>query len=94
MNEIELLKKEIEELKAWKTSMEASHSIPLNIDQALRDRLNLTSGSLALSTKDSNSEDRAVNEGGVAIYNVITEPVGFLQIEISGTIYYLPYYGA
>lgn len=39
-DEIEQLKRELEELKAWKKSLEMSHSIPLNIDQAFRKRLN------------------------------------------------------
>lgn len=38
MNEIDQIKKELAELKAWKRSLEASHSIPLNIDQAFRKR--------------------------------------------------------
>jgi len=38
MNEIELLKREIEDLKRWKASMEASHSLPLNVDQAISGR--------------------------------------------------------
>lgn len=38
MNELELLKKEVAELKAWKASLEASHKIPLNIDQSFRER--------------------------------------------------------
>lgn len=38
MNDYDKLKKEVEELKAWKKSLEASHSIPLNVDQAIRAR--------------------------------------------------------
>lgn|SRR3990167_4277638 len=33
--ELQQLKRELEELKAWKRNFELGHSIPLNIDQAL-----------------------------------------------------------
>ena len=37
------LQKQIDELKAWKQSLEKSYSIPLNIDQAFKDRFHLGS---------------------------------------------------
>lgn len=43
MNNEQLLKR-IEELENWKKNMEASHSIPLNIDQAFRGRFLNNSG--------------------------------------------------
>ena len=42
MNEFEILKQELRELQDWKKSMESSNSIPLNVDQAFRDRFGNT----------------------------------------------------
>lgn len=86
----EEMQKEIEELKAWKASLERSSAIPLNVDQAFRKRLSVVSPTT--STKGATSENQAVDEGGMATYDVLKPPDGFLQIEINGTIYYLPYF--
>lgn len=88
MNETENLKRQVEELMAWKKSLENAQSIPLNIDQAFRARF--ISGGVVTSTKSSSSENQAVNEGGVATYSVLKTPDGFLQVTIGSTIYYIP----
>ncbi len=71
--------------------MENSTTIPLNVGEAFRVRLAGELG-LSVSAKGANSEDQAVDEGGVATYTVIGDPVGFLQVTIAGTDYNLPYY--
>ena len=84
MNE-DLLKR-IEDLENFKKNLEASYSIPLNIDQAFRARF----GGTGVTVSAHTGETKQVNEGGVAVYNVMTAPDGFLQIQIGGTIYYIP----
>ena len=91
MNELETLKREIEELKIWKKSLENSSSIPLSIDQALTGR-GYVKTNLKLSTKGVDTEDVSVNEGGVATYAVMNDPDGFLEIYLNGTTYYIPYF--
>ena len=92
MNELEQLKKEVSDLKAWKASLERSSSIPLAIDQSFRERLASGITVLSVSTKGADTEDVSVNEGGVAAYAVMNDPDGFLQVSIGNTIYYLPYF--
>ena len=91
MNDYETLKRELEEIKNWKKSLERSSTIPLTIDQSFRERFSKGSV-LTVSTKGANTEDVAVDEGGVATYSVMNDPDGFLQVTVGGTIYYLPYF--
>lgn len=100
MNEIQILQRKVEELERFIVSLQASHSIPLNVDRALRTRLSLgesgSGNSLVVSGKSSSSENvaQSVNEAGAATYtiNYVNQYDGFLQITIGATIYYLPYY--
>lgn len=92
MNELEILKKKIADLEAWKKSLEASKSIPLNVDRALRERLSNLSSLFLKSTKGADTEDETVDEGGVGIYAVMKDPDGFLETTINGTKYYIPYF--
>jgi len=96
MNELELLKQEIEELKRWKSQLEASHSIPLNIDQAFRERFKGLSTSIKTqSTKAADSEDvtvvNSVNFGAQTVGTtvVLNDPTQFLKVDIDGVTYYL-----
>lgn len=41
MNELAQLKREMEEMKRWKASLELSSSIPLSLDQAFRARFSI-----------------------------------------------------
>ena len=72
MNDYETLKRELEELKSWKRSLERSSSIPLAIDQAFRERFSskivkikatLNFGEVAAQS----SADLTVSVGGVKI---------------------------
>lgn len=92
MNELQQLKKEIEELQNWKKQLETSHSIPLNVDQAFRARLSNLVNTITVSTKGVDTEDVTVDENGVAIYSVMNDPDGFLQVTVGGAVYYLPYF--
>lgn len=73
-------------------NLKSSSTIPFDVDGAFRDRL---AGSLGLtvSSKGATEENQAVDEAGSGTYSVLGVPSGFLEINISGTTYYLPYYG-
>jgi len=66
-NEIENLKREIEELKTWKKSLEASHSIPLNIDQSFRERFlsDVVTSSDILSVANGGTGVATITSGGI-----------------------------
>ncbi len=75
--------------------MKASSTIPLDVDRAIRDRLGLSGIPLgAVSAKTANSEDVTVNEAGAGTYAVMNDPVGFLEITLGSTTYYVPYFNA
>ena len=86
--ELQQLKREVEELRAWKASLEASHSIPLNVDQAFRARF--LSNQVKTSSKSVSSENQAVDEGGTGQYSVLKTPDAFLEVVASGGTYYIP----
>ena len=88
--QIDVLKRELAELRDDFNKLRSSTTIPYDIDQAFQQRIG--DKTLKVSTKGVNTEDQAVNEGGVATYDVLGDPDGFLQITIANTIYYLPYY--
>lgn len=85
----EELQKKIEVLENEIASLKASSTIPFEIDKAFSDRFKLNSFSkVILSSKASNSEQIAVNSAGST--PVLLAPDAFLQVTISGTIYYIP----
>ena len=69
-------------------------SIPYEFDAAFRDRFGLRNAAtrLIVSSKSANSEDQSVDEAGANSYIVLGDPVGFLEVDIEGTTYCLPYY--
>lgn len=88
----EELQKEIEELKKKVKSLESFTSISNEVEQAFRIRLgveNLASN-LGESGKSATSENQAVNEAGMDSYDVLKKPDSFLEVNISGTLYYIP----
>lgn len=85
-------KSQLSELLEFKKNLQMSSRIPLAVDQAFRERLTSTLTTLSVSTKGVDTEDVTVNEGGVAIYSVMNDPDGFLEIQIGTTTYYLPYF--
>lgn len=72
-------------------SLKNSTTIPLEVDAAFRTRLTELSG-LSVSGKSATSEDVSINEAGAALHTVLDDPDGFLEIQIAGSTYYLPYY--
>lgn len=64
--------------------------IPLQVQKALE--LRLTANNITSSAKSVASETQAVNEGGVATYNVPKLIDGFVQTTINGATIYIPYY--
>jgi len=81
------LEQRIKALEDYINLFKAGHSIPLEIDQAFKARLG---GSLSVSTHSG--ETQAVNEGGVATYSVMATSNGFVETNVGGNIFYLPYY--
>lgn len=91
----EELQRKIMELEEWKKSLEASWSIPLNVDQAFRARLVLSSA-LAPSSKGATSETvsviSSVNFGAQTTTgaSVLNNPDAYLQVQVGGITYYIP----
>lgn len=76
----------------WFEQMQKSSAIPRSTEMALRERLKGIGSTLIVSTKGVDTEDVTVNESGSASYAVMNDPVGFLQVTINNTIYYIPYF--
>lgn len=79
----------LNEVYEFMESLKASTTIPKDVDGAFRKRFENTQG-VSVSSKDADSEDKSVDESGSSSYNVLTEPDIFLQVTISGTVYYIP----
>lgn len=74
-------------------SLKRSSSIPREIDQSFKERFLSSFGGITTSTKGATTENQAVNEAGSSSYSVLKAPDGFVEVKISGTTYYIPYYG-
>lgn len=84
------LDQQLKELKQEFEKLTASSTIPYDVEQAFRTRLDDLS--LKVSSKSSSSENQAVNEGGGASYNVLKNPDGFLELQKDSQVYYIPYF--
>ena len=83
-------KQQLQELLEFKRKLEASHSIPLNVDQAFRKRFFEFSDITTQTAKASGSENLGVNEGGAASYSVLGPPDEFLKwVDPTGSIHYI-----
>lgn len=81
LNKIE---EELELLKSFTT-------IPFDVESAFRARLNINDlARIIVSTKSATSENQSVNESGVSSYSVLKAPDAFLQVQVSGSTYYIP----
>lgn len=88
MEEINQLKRQVEELTQRLNALSSTATIPWEVDAAFRDRLG---GSLiTTSTKGVNSEDVTINEAGSGTFVVMNDPDAFLQVIVEGTIYHIP----
>ena len=87
--------KQLKDVVAFMNALKAASTIPLEVDRALRARLNFPSIPITIvSSKNADSEDQAVAEGGAASYSVMGDPVGFLQMTVGNTAYQIPYFNA
>ena len=85
-------KQKLDEVYNFMQALKSSTTIPHDVDGAFRTRLSNSLGELSVSAKGVDTEDVAVNEAGAGSYAVMNDPDGFLQVTISGTIYYIPYF--
>jgi hypothetical protein len=93
MDELQLLRQEVMELRRELNSLKANTTIPQEIEQAFRARFLLdTYASLGPSSKTAASETQAVDEAGMATYSVAMPPNGFREFITGGTVLYIPYY--
>lgn len=81
----------IEELERKFKALEAGGTLPKPVEDAFRERLRIdVITATTVSSKSISSENQSVNESGVASYSVLKTPDVFLQVNIGGTIYYIP----
>lgn len=84
---------QIDNLQEQLDMLKANATIPYEVEQAFRTRLNIESfTALAASSKTAVSETQAVNEAGTASYDVAKPMDGFRQVNIGGSTIYIPYY--
>lgn len=93
MNKDPLLDR-IEKLEEQMKLLRSSTTIPLEVGAAIKTRVlqGITIPNVTVASKSATSENKAVDEGGVATYSVMDKPDGFLQTTITGTTYYIPYF--
>jgi len=89
-NELKQLKKEVEELKGRLDNLNSSTTIPLDVGEAFKKRLQ--PASVDISTKTVASASKQVNEGGSAVYNVTKPMTGFIKILVNGIARDVPYF--
>jgi len=76
-------------------SLKAHTTIPYEVEQAFRQRLEIDSIPLVTTdVKGADSEDLTINEGGAATKIALNDPVGFTAIKSGGTTRYYPYFNA
>lgn len=80
-NQIDELKKEIDKLKS-------STTIPLDVGEAFRKRLQILSG----DTNSTSPKTITVNEAGIDTYAVAKPMTGFIAVKINGQSKLIPYY--
>lgn len=91
MQKIEDLNALLNAQQAFIDALKSAHTLPLEVDNAIRDRLGNTAVFTA-GVKGVDTEDVTVNEAGASTHTVLADPVGFLTIEVNGSTYNVPYY--
>lgn len=81
---------EFEQMKAELNALKSDATIPWNVEQAFRTRLQIASSTLTTSAKGNQTESIPVNTA--AGTQVQLFPDGFLQTQINGTTVYIAYY--
>lgn len=85
----------IENLEKKVKFLEASATIPKNVEDAFRERLRMeTFTPLEASSKSATSETQVVNEAGVSptSYSLLKQPDGWEQRTVNGSFRYYPYW--
>lgn len=92
MTQEEMIKR-IEDLEEKMKLLESQTTIPLNIEKAFKNRLEVdTKTTISADSKAASSENQAVNEAGSATYSVLKTPDRFVRVVINGNNRYLPAY--
>lgn len=81
----------LNEVYAFMKAMQANATIPFDVSEAIKARLT-SSLVTTTSSKTVASETQAVNEGGMATYNVAKPMDGFEEGFKDGQLRYYPYY--
>jgi len=90
--QINQLQQQIVDLQNELNLMKSAGSYPYDMEQALRDRLDIDSLKNNPSAKDVSTETQSVDEGGTATYDVAKPMDGFEEKFVNGEIRYYPYY--
>lgn len=88
MNELEQLKREVAELKAWKASLENTSKIPYSFDTAFRDRFHIDFKLEGVTTGTASTTDIDLT-GNAETITVPAQPSGTLSVSFKGTTYEL-----
>lgn len=84
---------QINDLQRQIDQLKSSTTLPLDIAEAFKIRLvDVLPGIATQTTKSATAENKTVDEAGVASYQVMNKPDGFLKVTITGIIYYIPYF--
>ena len=87
------IQEQIADLQRQLDALKSATSIPYEIDQAFRNRFNLSSfASLAASSKAAGAENVGIDEAGVATHTVLGAPDGFRQFSVGGSTLHFPYF--
>lgn len=86
--------RKIDELYAFMQDMKAGATFPLDVDEAIRDRLGIDSIIVVDTTvsKSANSEDVSIDEAGAAVKVVLDDPDGFTGFTVNGERRFFPHY--
>lgn len=89
---MEELQQQINTLKDRLDALNSSTTIPFEVAVAIKARLeqDFTQGDSSATT--AGSQTQAVNEGGIATYNVAKPMTGFIEVIFRGITYNVPYY--
>lgn len=85
--EIEQLKKQVADLEAKFKLLYSSTTIPLDVAEAFRQRLQDDARILRVSGRTAISETQTVNESGMDSYPVAKPMDGFITIVLNGVQY-------
>jgi hypothetical protein len=88
MNELDILKKEVEELKAKWKSMESASSFPFSVDQAIKARVG---GSVQSTGTGAATTQTIALSGNAQNIDVPAQPTGTLKVRVGITDYELLY---